>query len=223
MNTAHINAEPDAGHYTGVATIGEAIEYGWHKFWAHWTLLVGLGLFYAALIAVDTMIGLLLEERVGTGVSIGWEIATAIFFGYIYLGYIRICLNLMDGTPTGFADLFSQYDKIIPWFVASILYFAATGLGFVLLILPGIYLLVRLFFYDYLIIDRGAGILECLSESWRITAGFTNTMRLLGLLVLLILINLLGALACGVGLLLTWPITFLATLAFYRSHLHTAA
>jgi uncharacterized membrane protein len=43
--------------------------------------------------------------------------------------------------------------------------------GFILLIIPGIILSIRLGFFDYLIVDKNSRIVESLKKSWEITKG----------------------------------------------------
>jgi uncharacterized membrane protein len=66
--------------------------------------------------------------------------------------------------------------------VGSILYSLAVLVGLVLLIVPGIYLAVALFFYNYEIVVEGENALEALSNSWSLTSGYRLDLFLLGLL-----------------------------------------
>ncbi len=74
---------------------------------------------------------------------------------------------------------------------------------------------VRLGQFPYLIIDRGAGVLESLRMSMRLTAGRASTVFLVYLAQLTI--NLAGLLAFNVGLLLTLPMTSLLSAVTYRA------
>jgi hypothetical protein len=74
---------------------------------------------------------------------------------------------------------------------------------------------VRLGQFPYLIIDRGAGVLESLRVSMRLTAGRASTVFLVYLAQLTI--NLAGLLAFNVGLLLTLPMTSLLSAVTYRA------
>jgi uncharacterized membrane protein len=96
----------------------------------------------------------------------------------------------------------------------SILLGLAVGVGLLLLIVPGVILALMFMFSTFLVIDRELGPIEAMKESNRITRG--HKWNLLVLLLMLILINLLGALALIVGLLVSVPVTVLAFTHAYR-------
>jgi len=135
----------------------------------------------------------------------------SIIFG---LGLIKISLKLCDGEEARFSDLVSQYKLFFRYLFASFLYGLITLLGFVLLIVPGIILLIRLGFFDYLIVDKNSTIIESLKRSWEITRG--NTWNLFLLYFLFALINILGVLALIFGLFWSIPTTMVAEAFVYR-------
>jgi hypothetical protein len=87
-------------------------------------------------------------------------------------------------------------------------------IGLVLLIVPGIIAALALIFATYLVIDKNLGPIEAIKESVRITKGHRWQLFLLALA--LIGINILGALALMVGLLVTIPVSLLAVAHAYR-------
>lgn len=103
--------------------------------------------------------------------------------------------------------------------LASLLTGAAVLFGLILLIIPGIIAAVGLLFVKYVVVDRELGPIEALKESWAITKG--NRMKLLGLLALIILMNIAGAIVL-VGLLVTMPLTMLIMVYVYRELEHDA-
>jgi uncharacterized membrane protein len=87
--------------------------------------------------------------------------------------------------------------------------------GFLLLIIPGIIAAIGLGFVAFLVVDRGAGPVDALKESWRITKGHKWQLLLLGLA--LVGINIIGVLLLGIGLFASVPITMLAGAHAYRT------
>jgi len=81
------------------------------------------------------------------------------------------------------------------------------GLGFVIAMIAVIVLALRLSQYYYLVVDRGAGVMESLRLSLEVTRGNEGNIFVIGFMTGLI--NLAGALACGVGLIFTIPFTAL--------------
>jgi hypothetical protein len=74
----------------------------------------------------------------------------------------------------------------------AILYFLAVGLGFVLLVAPGVYLAARLALAFPACVLDGQGAIDSLSTSWEVASG--NVLKLVGI----VLINLLAAFGISV-------------------------
>ena len=70
-------------------------------------------------------------------------------------------------------------------------------------------------FATYLVVDRGAGPIEAIKESWRITKG--HKWQLFLLMLTLILLNIAGIIAFVIGVLVTIPVTWLAVTHAYRA------
>ena len=94
----------------------------------------------------------------------------------------------------------------------AVIIFTAIGLGLLCWIPALIVSLMYSQFY-YLIIEQDAGILESMSLSRQITAG--NKLTLFAVWVLVGLLNMVGVLACCVGLLATAPFGALINVVVY--------
>ncbi len=97
----------------------------------------------------------------------------------------------------------------------EIIFSIAVFVGLLLLVVPGIILALGFGFAFYIVVERGAGPIKSLEESWRITRGYK--WQLLGLTLAIIGINLLGAIAFLVGLLVSVPVSWLAITHAYRT------
>ena len=77
-------------------------------------------------------------------------------------------------------------------------------IGFILFIIPGIYLALTYWTYMYFIIDRNCGIME----SFQLASQHASGNRINTLLLWLISagLMLLGLLACGIGILAAAPL-----------------
>jgi uncharacterized membrane protein len=84
----------------------------------------------------------------------------------------------------------------------------------VLIIIPVFYMTIRLFFVLCFIVDQESGATESISQSWTITKG--NFWALFSLFLVILGINILGALALFVGLLFTIPFSSLILMVAYR-------
>jgi uncharacterized membrane protein len=133
---------------------------------------------------------------------------------FLALGLVRVGLNLVSGKPVSVAMLFSEGRKLLRAFGATILYGAMLVIGFLLLIVPGIYLALRYGQYMTAIVDRDMGILESLSYSSSITTN--NRLNLFLLALMAIVIVIAGCLALVVGLIFAYPVIWLSWMVAYR-------
>ncbi len=187
-------------------SIKESLIFGWQKTQQHLGILIGSLLVLIVLFAATSA----LEEKlpvIGSLVSLAVQTI-------ISMGFVKILLNIVDGKPARFSDLYTTYRPFWKYLILSILYGVIIFVGLLLLIVPGLILAVSLGFGMYLIIDKQLGPIEALQRSWAISAGVR--LKLLGLGIISILINMAGALLLGVGLLVTIPLTTIAFVQIYR-------
>jgi hypothetical protein len=85
--------------------------------------------------------------------------------------------------------------------------------GLILLVIPGIYIGVRLSLSNLAYLDRKEGVKASLRYSWNITKGKGWTVLLTGLVV--IALYILGVFALGVGLLVAYPIASILMARLY--------
>ncbi|MCK4994894.1 MAG: hypothetical protein KAS13_07630 [Candidatus Omnitrophica bacterium] len=130
------------------------------------------------------------------------------------LGLTKVTLDICDEKIPNAASFFSSIDFFLNYSVGFILFSLMTTLGMLLFIVPGIVLLLKFQFFAFFIIDKKLGPIEALKESSRITQGIK--LELLGFAILMGLINILGALAFGVGLIASISTTLIAHAALYR-------
>lgn len=190
----------------------EAIKSGFNIFKKNIAAFIKLG---AVLIAVNIVMGII-GGLFGHNnpMTIVWNIISAIVSLIIQVGIIKIVLGLYDGEPLNLANLYSM-SHLAPRFLgASILYGLAILVGLVLLIIPGIYLAIKLQFYSFLIVDKNAGVMDSLKKSWTLTQGAALDLFLFTLAI--IILNILGAIVLLVGLLVTIPTTTMASIYVYR-------
>ena len=128
---------------------------------------------------------------------------------FIGLGFTKIMLYLVDGRPVQINDLVNNGRIFFHYVVGYFMFILAVGVGLMLLVLPGIYLAIRLQFYIYYIIEEGDPSFIALQKSWKATENLVIDLFLLGLIILFL--NFMGSLFLGIGVILTYPITTMAT------------
>ena len=133
------------------------------------------------------------------------------------LGFYRILLNTVDSQKSNISVLFDQRNPplILHYIIGSIVAGVAIVIGFVFLIIPGIYLAIRFQFFTYCLLEQDEP--ECISalnDSWRMTEG--HVLDLFALAFLSVCIVILGFLALILGLFVAIPVAGLMTAIAYR-------
>ncbi|CAB4856879.1 MAG: hypothetical protein F2782_00990 [Actinobacteria bacterium] len=143
------------------------------------------------------------------------SIATSVVSLILAMGLIRAALRVTDGGTPELSQL-TETDQLGPYIVQAILVGIAIGIGLVLCIIPGLIAAVLFAFAGYAVIDtRDGDAVGAIKRSFEIVKG--NFGAVLGLIVLLMLINIAGAMLCGIGLLFTYPMTSVAIAYAYRT------
>ena len=182
---------------------GEAVRFGWE------TVTSNLGLF---VVAVAIMLGVNLMPVVSGSIVVA--IVASLLCLVVAMGLMRMSLRFVDGGRGELADLFATFSLIVKYILASVIVGIVVLVGVILLIIPGIIWGVRLQFYGWAVVDKGAAPFEAVRMSWEMTRGSFWNLFLLGLV--LALVNILGALALLVGLLVTVPLSVVAMGYVYR-------
>ena len=131
-------------------------------------------------------------------------ITPALFFGFAWVTHKVIRKEPIDS----FNEFFKGFEFFVPLMIAGILVSLITFLGFLLLIIPGIYLAVSYLWTSYIVVFGQKEGWPAMELSRKLIS--KNWWSFLGLGLLLTLINLIGALLLGVGLLVTIPVSVIA-------------
>lgn len=116
-----------------------------------------------------------------------------------------VYLKAVRGEKIEIKDMFSVFEKNY-WntVLANLARTVIVGIGFVMLIVPGIIFACRLAFVPYLVIDRNMEALEALRTSWAMTRGHGWTIFVMGLLAIPIVLAGFIMLFFGVILSMIW-------------------
>jgi hypothetical protein len=191
---------------------GEALRFGWNTFKSRvgFILLIVL-IIFGINFAFGFISGMFDEESV---LQLPVGIVSYAVQLLLQMGMINIALKFVDGQKPEVADLFNVYPLALKFFGGSLLYGVMVTIGFILLIIPGIYLALKYALFSYYIIDKGLGPIAALKASGEATQG--NKWNLLGFYLLCVLINIVGVLLIFIGLVVTIPVTALAMAFVYR-------
>jgi len=169
------------------------------------------------------------QIKTGVYISRGWDILrrrtdffilfTIIFFlgasipvGSILLmhplaaGFLLVASYLTSGKEVIFENFFDGFKHfaglVLFTLIAGILIF----LGFIALILPGIYLSVGYIFTPFYIVFARMNFWDAMESSRKLV--HREWFSIFGFIIVLVLINFLGLLAFGLGLLITVPLSY---------------
>jgi uncharacterized membrane protein len=169
----------------------------------------------------------------GKWIGEGWELVkadmgtyvllTLIFFlvgsvpliqGALIAGFHIYTMKKLMGRPAEFGDLFKGFNFFIPTLVAAILIGLFTFLGTLLCIIPGLVVAAMYKFTYLFIVDKRMDFWPAMEASHAVVKNdyFGFTMFLL----LAVLVNMLGALCCIVGLFVSIPVTIAAITVAYK-------
>ncbi len=208
-----------AGHYE--FEIGEVMSEAWG-------LTKGFkGSFWGAIVLIG------LVQRVATwGIlaalgqdHIVWRIGVGMLVGALTaplsLGLTMMCVRRAAGLPATFSTAFAYFDKAGPAIAVGLLTSLFTGVGLVVLIVPGVYLMVAYTMAQPLIGDRNLGAWQALETSRRAVSH--EWFRLAGLLFVVGLLTGLSALAGVIPVIWTLPWAMLVLGVIYRRIFGVAA
>ncbi len=193
-------------------SMGEAIGFGWETMKKNFAFFIGVLIVVFVIQAVPQLIANQAQNAPAIGLL--FSLIGFVLQLILSMGLIRIALKFVDGQQPEFGDLFGATSYFFSFLIASILYGLMVAVGMIFLIVPGIVLAIIFLMYQYAIVDQGLGPLEALRRSAALTHGVRWDLFLFGLL--LFGINLLGALALGIGLFVTVPTTMVALAYVYR-------
>jgi hypothetical protein len=196
----------------GPFRIGETISQGWRCYWQHVGSMV---LLVVTLVGVELVLSVL-GSVVGGGLpGAAVQLGTVVVLVLLGLGVIRASLAAADGgTPR--LGMLLVTDGWGPYLLAASLVTVGVAVGLVLCLVPGVVLGLTWEFYGFVIAEDPAGsTLDALRRSAELTRG--HRWQLLGLAVLLVLINIVGLLACCVGVVFTIGIAWVTTACAYRT------
>ncbi len=185
--------------------IGKAIGFGWDGIKKDFWYFVGLSVVYIILNSIGS-------REINDRVSINF--IGLIVGPWLAAGLMRISLDYYGGKKLPFEALFTQFKYFWRIFGAQILVGLIVVGGLILLIIPGIYWALKYQFVPNIIVDKNLGILEAMQKSGEITKDIKLQLFLFDLTLLGVMI--LGGLALGVGILVAFPIVWLANVYVYK-------
>jgi uncharacterized membrane protein len=193
-------------------TISEVLSASWTALKSQIWILTGLFIGYTILSLVINL--LFVPAMTSVALSLIVNLLFAVIAFIFVLGYVKNLFQALDGEEPQFSAYGQQARKIGTYFVAYLICCILALIGSLLLIIPGIYIALRLQFFMALIVEEDAGIIESLQKSWDMTKG--QVWPLLLLFLVMLGIGIVGFILLGVGIFVAYPLILLMYCSVYR-------
>lgn len=176
---------------------GDFFKYGREIMYKQTWLFIGFSVVYflIAMAASNIPFGGVLVSPLGAGIYI-------------------VSNRIITGRPVEFGDFFKGFTLFLPLLLVNLVSGLLTVLGFALLIIPGIYLAVSWSMAVPLILFKKMEFWDAMEASRQIVG--KKWWSFFGMYLVLILLNLGGALLLGIGLFYTMPLTSCVLYAAYQ-------
>jgi len=188
----------------------EVLSESWEKFNKQPGLCIGT---FALYFAISLAAGLL-ETFIQKLIGFNPHIVSLLVGAFINFGTTLVFIDIVNDRPTSilrFFDAFNVYPKAFGQYLLNTI---CILLGCVLLIVPGIIFALGFSTGLYLVLEKKIGIIQSFKTSWAITKDYK--WKLLGMFLLLILLNLAGAICLLIGLIVTVPLSAIVTIEVFR-------
>lgn len=182
--------------------IPEYLSAGWRLLWANPGLHIAYTVFVLVVMYVLHWIPVL------------GNIAAALLSGPLAGGFYLAMRKQMFGGNVAFGDYLLGFSKPVPLVLVGLVTNLLIGIGFLLLILPGVYLMVAYLFAILLVADRDMDFWAAMEASRKF---ITRQWFVFFVLVLLLVVaNAVGAAVFGIGLLISIPFSVATVLCTYH-------
>ncbi len=147
--------------------IGDVFSEAWEKTKGIKGYVIGGGiLLYLGVLVVSLILGVLfgLGEQTIIGGLVGQLVVMMMIYPFM-AGVFLLGLRQSVGMPVSFNQQFNQYGMVLPILVIALVQTVASLIGFMLLILPGIYVAIALGLAIPLKVEKQLGVVESLTTS----------------------------------------------------------
>ena len=136
-------------------------------------------------------------------VLIPFVLATIVFIAILLIAASPGIMLLLASVSADW-DYISNLEAIDNWSII---------IPIILIIIPAVYISVRLQFYNYFLLDEESGIIESIIRSAKISKGYVGELFLLG--AVLSIIILISIIPLGLGLIFSIPLSTMSTSYVY--------
>lgn len=205
---------PPRDPYDHFSVVG-ALAYGWYAFIRNVIPMLAIS---AVILVVNIVLGQVIPQDGALDTLIAFNVIGTVISLLLLFALMRAAIMVTRGERPTFARI-TDPDGFGAYLLASLVYLLGVMLGMFLLVVPGLMVATAFLLYGYVLADdrsgsRPVGAMAALRHAADLSRG--RRWPLLGLMLLLGLLNLVGV-SCGFGILVTGPVTALASAFAYRT------
>ena len=164
-------------------------------------------------------------ERMMTGGGVGvggfaWLLYTGFtaivgFLGFVIIqaAVVRAALALTRGETIELQTLF-RFDNLPQLLIGALIVAVLSGIGSILCYIPGVIVVFFTQFYVHFLIDQNMSGVDAIKASFSFVN--QNLGTVIGFYLASVVAYILGALLCGIGLLVALPVVFIAQAYTYQ-------
>ncbi len=202
-------------------TVGELIKEAWQKTKGTKASIWGGVLFMYLVIFAISFAGIFALQGTGgqmdpnsaIGLNVGLQVVTSWLSTMFMAGLMLLGVRHVKGQRISWKMVFAGFSKALSVTIALVLQIILISIGFILLILPGIYLSVGYALSLPLILEKGLGPWEALEVSRK--AIHKKWWTVAGLYFVMALLYMVSMIPLGLGLIWTVPMFFVLVGVLY--------
>jgi len=176
---------------------------------AGWELFKQNAIGFIGFSVVALIVFIALNAKTGLGQVLAYIIGPP-----LWAGFLIVAMKLLLNQTTEVNDFTKGFKYVLPLLLYSVVSSVFISIGFMLLILPGLYLLVGYLFTTWLIVDRNLDFWPAMEMSRKTV--HKHWFEVFGFFLVLCLINFGGLLLLGFGILITVPWTLCTLTIAYK-------
>lgn len=204
---------------SGDFTIGGVLKEAWQKTCGVKGPVWGAAFMIFLVIFAVGIGGWLLSSTLGgdgdnVALSAALQITLTVALYPFMAGVMMIGIRHSVGLPVNWKLAFGYFSFLVPVVVASLLVTVLTFVGFLLLVVPGLYLTFAYMLVIPLVVDKGMGPWQAMEASRQ--AVHRCWFKVFGLYFVMVLIYLVSMIPLGLGMIWTLPMFVMVNAILYR-------
>lgn len=140
-------------------------------------------------------------------VGIVGNVSFGLLAGPMLVGYMRLVMIEEQAGKATIGDVFKGFDDFVPALLAVLVGGIVVAVGFMLCVIPGVLIMALVPTAAYLVAAGEKDGIKALTRAWEVVK--ENLLGSCLCALVLAIVGSLGAILCGVGIVITLPIAFI--------------